>query len=403
MLRQFTFKNFRSYKSETTFDLQAASLPEFPESVLYGGESRRRGTGTLPVSVIYGPNGGGKSNVLSALACLISAVVDPVLQLRKNRTDVFQYTVPCEPFLLDDSSCRKPTEFQIYFLRGNAEYRYRLSLFREEVLEESLQWRSVGGKATGVLFRRENGKVTPGASLRRKTSTNVNPKMPYLSFLAINYDLPKINDVQDWFQSCILRNYADYPCLDTSLLLDPGIRRQCIASLNDIGINLSGCRYDHAGRQFYTQRSLGGKTRELRLSEESDGTQKLIRVLPAVHLAISRGALLSVDEMDAMLHPKLLRYIVSLFTDPRVNTRGAQLLFTSQDVSTMKNTVFRRDEIWFSSVNERNESELYSLYDIRREDHQHVNNTAAYDKQYLEGRYGADPYLKNVQTEEGWK
>ena len=62
----------------------------------------------------------------------------------------------------------------------------------------------------------------------------------------------------------------------------------------------------------------------------------------------------------------------------------------------MKNDLFRRDEIWFAACNEKRESELYSLYDIRREDHQRVKNTAAYDKQYLEGRYGADPYLKNM-------
>ena len=66
------------------------------------------------------------------------------------------------------------------------------------------------------------------------------------------------------------------------------------------------------------------------------------------------------------------------------------------DMTTMKNTVFRRDEIWFAAENERHESEIYSLYEIRRENNERVNSTAAYDKQYLEGRYGADPYLTNI-------
>lgn len=47
-------------------------------------------------------------------------------------------------------------------------------------------------------------------------------------------------------------------------------------------------------------------------------------------------------------------------------------------------------------MDENHSSQVYSLYEIRREDNERVNNTAAYDKQYLEGRYGADPYLQNM-------
>ncbi len=102
------------------------------------------------------------------------------------------------------------------------------------------------------------------------------------------------------------------------------------------------------------------------------------------------------------MHPKLLRYIIGLFKNKNINIHGGQLLFTSQDMTTMKNTVFRRDEIWFAALNENHESEIYSLYEIRREDNERVNSTAAFDKQYLEGRYGADPYLSNMLAEENW-
>lgn len=56
-----------------------------------------------------------------------------------------------------------------------------------------------------------------------------------------------------------------------------------------------------------------------------------------------------IDELDAKLHPKLLRYVISLFKNRKVNRNGAQLLFTTHDMATMKNTVFRRDEIWFAA------------------------------------------------------
>ena len=103
-----------------------------------------------------------------------------------------------------------------------------------------------------------------------------------------------------------------------------------------------------------------------------------------------------IDELDAKLHPKLLRYVIMLFKNPAVNKHGAQLLFTSHDMSTLKNTVFRRDEIWFASEDEQHQSKIYSLSDIRQTDNTRIKNTAAYDKQYLEGRYGAAPYLSNM-------
>lgn len=100
-------------------------------------------------------------------------------------------------------------------------------------------------------------------------------------------------------------------------------------------------------------------------------------------------------------YEKIIRNLVSFYIK-KINKYGAQLLFTSHDIATMKNTVFRRDEIWFAALDENHSSQVYSLYEIRREDNERVNNTAAYDKQYLEGRYGADPYLQNMLSGGEW-
>jgi AAA15 family ATPase/GTPase len=89
------------------------------------------------------------------------------------------------------------------------------------------------------------------------------------------------------------------------------------------------------------------------------------------------------ERYDSKLHPKLLRYIIMLFKNPDISKNGAQLLFTSHDISTMKNDVFRRDEIWFAANNEEESSEIYSLYEIRKEDNTRIKSTAAFDKQYL--------------------
>lgn len=402
MLCQFSFRNFKSYKNETIFDFQAETIPEFSDTLL-GGD---KGGKVLPVSVVYGPNGGGKSNLLRALSCLITTVAKPVSDLEKTRQHfILQQEVACEPFLFDEDSRNLPTEFEIFFRQNGNEYRYNLSLKSDEIEAESLYWRAIGGKRTGTVFKRNGSDITLGPSMNKSSiNRSVNPKMPYLSFLAINYNISMIADVQNWFESCIIRNYA-HPKTDTTLMVsdDADVQEYMIRALNDMGIDLAGYRFDEEQGQLYTQRSINGKTYELNFLDESEGTKKLIAALPVLLLALKEGRLVIIDELDAKLHPKLLRYVVAMFKNPALNRRGAQLLFTSQDMTTMKNTVFRRDEIWFAAENAAHESEIYSLYEIRREDNERVNNTAAYDKQYMEGRYGADPYLTNMLSGGDWQ
>lgn len=401
MLCQFSFQNYKSYKSETTFDFQATAIPEFSDSLL----TSDKGSALLPVGVIYGPNGGGKSNLLLALSSLISTVVKPIHDLEKSRQDVIiQQRVGYTPFLFDEESRNQPTEFEIFFRQGKNEYRYYLALLNDEVVSESLYWRAIGGKKTGTVFERERSEIVLGSKINKASiNRSVNPKMPYLSFLAINYDIPIVAEVQSWFESCIIRSYAN-PIVDRQIMIsrDEIVRKRIIWALNDMGIDMTGYRFDEEERQLYTQRTVNGKLYELCFDDESDGTKKLIAALPVILLALQEGRLVIIDELDAKLHPKLLRYIISLFKNKKLNTKGAQLLFTSHDMTTMKNTVFRRDEIWFAVSDVNHESEIYSLYEIRREDNKRINNTAVYDKQYLEGRYGADPFLSNMLTGGDW-
>lgn len=402
MLCQFSFQNYKSYKSETTFDFQATSIPEFSDSLLIGS----KGSALLPVGVIYGPNGGGKSNLLLALSSLISTVVKPIHDLEKSRQNVIiQQRVGYEPFLFDEESRTQPTEFEIFFRQGKNEYRYYLALLEDEVVSEALYWRAIGGKKTGTVFERDRSEIVLGSKINKSSiNRSVNPKMPYLSFLAINYDIPMIAEVQNWFESCIIRSYAN-PVVDQQIMIsrDEKVRKRIIQALNDMGIDMTGYRFDEDEKQLYTQRTINGKAYELCFADESDGTKKLIAALPVILLALQEGRLVIIDELDAKLHPKLLRYVISLFKNRELNTKGAQLLFTSHDMTTMKNTVFRRDEIWFAASDENHESEIYSLYEIRREDNERINNTAAYDKQYLEGRYGADPFLSNMLAGGDWE
>ncbi len=401
MLCQFSFQNFKSYKEETTFDLQATSISEFEESLI----KQEKCSNLLPVSVIYGPNGGGKSNLLQALACLITTVVNPIRDLGNTREDIIiQQRFFAKPFMYDVETIEEPIEYLIFFRKGNYEYRYYLATLKDEIFAETLDRKTIGGKKPAQIFYREGEVITLGPTLSKEgVNTKVNEKMPYLSFLAINYNIPVIAEVQEWFESCIIRSYGN-PLVEMEVMFseNANVKKQIVTLLNDMGIDIEDYRFDNEEKELFLKRTIEGKPYELSLSEESDGTRKLIAALPAILIALQEGRLVIIDELDAKLHPKLLRYVISLFKNPKVNKNGAQLLFTSHDMSTMKNTVFRRDEIWFAALNEKRSSEIYSLYEIRREDNERVKSTAAFDKQYLEGRYGADPYLQNMLSGGDW-
>lgn len=404
MLCQFTFKNFKSYKNETVFDMQAVSSQGFTDSLLKSGDDSKT---YLPVSVIYGPNAGGKSNVLDALNCVNALVMKPIL-IFKNKV-IKKAKVEWTPFLFDDASRNEPTGFELYFRpNNNYEYRYVLKISNEKIIEEYLYRRKIGTRSRiATIFERDSNGIKLGANINKASiNIEVNDQMPYLSFLYINYKLDPVILAVEWFEKCIMRNYAN-PDAERHLIIGEGdsFKTKLIGLMNDVGINISNFEFiekspDDNSVDIIFEHTVNKKKYQLNINQESDGTQKLFNVLPLVIIALSEGRLLVFDELDAKLHPKLLKFIIMLFKNPEINTQNAQLLFTSHDISTMKSSVFRTDEIWFACKLDDESSDLYSLYEMRDESGNHIQPSAAFDKQYLEGRYGADPYFQNMMD---WK
>ena len=397
MLTQFTFKNYKSYKDETILDFQAVSGQGFSESLLSDGFRNDY----LPVAVIYGPNGGGKSNALEALSTLIHLVTSPIFAIRGTFNQLAPTIVP---FLFNDTSAKEPIEFEVFFQPGDEyEYKYTIHILNSKIVNEELYRRKLinNGRITKLFVRDENS-IELGASINKKTiNRDVNDKMPYLSFLAANYNIESINSAAQWFEQCGIINYS-IPNMENRFLWlgEKNFKEKLIQLLNDTGVNISDIikieNEDKSEAHMYFEHTVNNNKYRLHLDLESNGTKKLFSLLPYVMKALNEGRLLIVDELDAKLHPKLLKYIIMLFKNPEINKKKAQLVFTSHDVSTMKSSVFRTDEIWFAYKKEDESSDLYSLYELRDENGNHIGPHTAFDKQYLEGRYGADPYLKNM-------
>lgn len=396
MLCQFTFRNFKSYKEETVLDFQATSGGTFQDSLLCDS--------FLPVAVIYGPNAGGKSNVLKALNYVYTLVMRPIIVIRNPQSNNL-WDVECKPFLFDEYSRNSPSEFELFFRSDEVyEYRYTVSVLDGHILSESLYRKKIGAKGQpAMLFERSGSDVVLGASLRKSSiNTGVNDSMPYLSFLAVNYRLEPIDTAIIWFEKCCMKNYAN-PFSEIRLFLrnDDDFKKKLITLMNETGVTIHDFQIQNEGDERVTitfQHKIDDKIYPLDIAQESDGTQKLFNVLPLVMIALSEGKLLVFDELDAKLHPKLLIFLIKLFKNKEINRHNAQLVFTSHDVSSMRSTVFRTDEIWFACKNTDESSDLYSLYELRDEHHNHISPSAAFDKQYLEGRYGADPYFQSMMN-----
>ena len=103
-----------------------------------------------------------------------------------------------------------------------------------------------------------------------------------------------------------------------------------------------------------------------------------------------------VDELNAILHPLLVRNFILTFLNPEVNVNHAQLIFTTHDTWQLSNQLLRRDEIWFTEKDDMGLSSLYSLADFIDEDGSRIRKDESYEKNYLLGKYGAIPSLKTI-------
>ena len=135
---------------------------------------------------------------------------------------------------------------------------------------------------------------------------------------------------------------------------------------------------------------------EIPLGMESAGTLKMFALYPELQEVLEKGSVFFIDELNARLHPLLVRNFLLTFLNPEINTNHAQLVFTTHDTWQLSNQLLRRDEIWFVEKDERGVSTLYSLADFVDEAGSRIRKDESYEKNYLIGKYGAIPTLKSI-------
>ncbi|MBQ9614683.1 MAG: AAA family ATPase, partial [Lachnospiraceae bacterium] len=272
MLSQFSVKNYKSIKDEMTFDMQAVAISEHTDRVIHANNNES----ILPVAAIYGPNGGGKSNVLQALHSLELKVLRPLYATEvdvQSRLRVRNYEIV--PFAFNEDSKNSPTEFEVFFMTEKAEYRYILHVLAEKILYESLSMRKVETNRTTEIFERENGKISMGDGFGRlKVSQDISDTLPLLSYLGITYRKNEVvDDCISWFENGIrFLNYGSpMQELRFAIANSADIKELILNMIREMDLDIEDFKVEkreNGDIHVYTRHNVSGNVYEINLEEE---------------------------------------------------------------------------------------------------------------------------------------
>lgn len=421
MLIQFNFKNFKSFRDEVSLDLSATKITEHEDHVVDIANDK-----LLKVAAIYGANASGKSNVYDAFDYMTYYVSesfkfgDEDENRRKKEADYLKVT----PFLFDDNSRNEETTFEVFYVDNSENtgkiYQYGFSLKADEVVEEWLYSKAKTARNNyRTVFYRKKGEELEMNGFSRSHVENIKASLNKESLivsLGAKLRVAKLKKVRDWFLNNDIIDFGD-PAENffRSRVLPDGFIDSKEVQENVVKYFAS---FDEAIQDFeveelppedekdmsksYTidalHRKVGSKEMaSIPLKQESSGTLKMFALYPSLKDVLDNGGTLFVDELNARLHPLLVRNIILTFLSPEINTQNAQLVFTTHDIWQFSNELLRRDEIWMVNKNIDGVSDLYSLAEFKDEEGNKVRRDEALAKNYLTGNYGAIPALKPMK------
>lgn len=399
MLIQFNFKNFKSFRDDTSLDMTATSITEHPYNLINSGDEKY-----IKVAAIYGANASGKSSVIEAFNFMNNWIIYSFKKASDN-----EY-IPFKRFAFDNDTQKEPAEFEVFFKYNNKEYQYGFSLDNKKVIEEWLYLKKENSKDKyTTLFERADGKIDCDSKLLKGAEnfiSMVEDKTLFLSIIS-NAKIPYAKDVFNWFLMSFTIDYGKIASesiltqIPTPELEDEEYKQKLVEFLKCIDINIEDIfvekpKNESEKYKIYTKHLMKDKKTyyNLPISEESSGTQKIFRLFYYLKNSLDMGFPLFIDELDAKLHPLLLRYILTMFHDENINKNGAQLIYVTHDNYTLTKDIFRRDQIWFVEKDSDSVSHLYSLAEYKSEDDKKVRKDASYNKDYLLGKYGSVPILR---------
>lgn len=421
MLIQFNFKNYKSFRDEVSLDLSATKITEHESHVVDIANDK-----LLKVAAIYGANASGKSNVYDAFNFMTYYVSESFKfgGEEDSRRKTENSYLKAATFLFDEKSRDEETTFEVFYV-DNAEntgkiYQYGFSLKEDEVVEEWLYSKAKTARNNyRTIFYRKKGEELEMNGFSKSHVENMKAslnKETLIVSLGARLRIDKLKKVRDWFMNNEIldfgdpaENYVRSRVLPEDFIDSKEVQENVVKYFTSFDEVIQDFNVEELQQETEKDTGKGYKIDTLHkmldsqklapipLKFESSGTLKMLSLYPSLKHVLDHGGTLFIDELNARLHPLLVRNIILTFLSPVINTQNAQMIFTTHDVWQFSNELLRRDEIWLVNKNREGVSELYSLADFKDEDGNKVRRDKALAKKYLTGTYGAIPALKPME------
>ncbi len=422
MILEFSAKNYRSIKDEITLKFEASTSIKDP---IEHGFTMLGNTKVLNSMAFYGANSSGKTNVFMAVSLMKRMVIQSV-KLNDNER------LPFDPFLLS-ARVQCPTKFEIVFIDNGDKITYGFTYTKEKIVSEWL-YAKFPRKSLKKLLERDKDRIVideqnyiEGASIKDGT-VPLNSNRLFVS-LAAQLGGVMSKRIIEWFRSKIMvisglhdDIYSQYTkkslhnnekkkagILDLLSSMDLGFTEVTTRLLDIDSLEASNSLPSVIIRQMrdnppisafsthkiYNEQGDVVGTTEFDIEErESSGTNKLFNLAGPIMDSLVKGATLLIDELDAQMHPLISRRIVKIFNSDLSNNHGAQLIFTTHDTNMLMKPLLRRDQIMFVEKSNTEVTKVTPMLDIKLESGHKPRTDSNYEKNYLEGKYGAIPYLQ---------
>jgi AAA15 family ATPase/GTPase len=428
MIISFFVENWMSFRDSVSFSMIASRERQHRDRLPKVGKYDTR---VLPVAAIYGGNASGKTNFFKALNFAKMLVV------KGTQPDSH---LAVEGFRLDNASIDKPSRFVFELLIEETIYEFSFSVNRKSILEEKLV--VIKSTSERVLYARRSGTIEFDELLKKDQFLKFAFKGTRDNQLfltnSVSQKVDNFRPIYDWFKDTLdlvapdsrfepFEQFIDdghplyatmnemLPQLDTGIAhlggeeipfenipLPDAVKMMLQEEVKEgMPIRLMSDKNDHfvftrkngeliAKKLVTYHPKTDGTEAKFEIRQESDGSQRVIDLLPAFLELAAPGSkkVFVIDEVDRSLHTLLTRRLLEAYlASCSANTRS-QLLLTTHDVLLMDQHLLRRDEMWVAERNPKGLSTLVSFAEYKD-----VRYDKDIRKSYLQGRLGGIPRI----------
>ena len=419
MLLEFRTKNFKSFKEEMVFKMTPAQKIKGLEYSLIKKNAKNKEYKALPTAVIYGPNSSGKSNIISAIEVFRAIVLRGNIKDTENNSNLNVAIDRLSIIPNIESNEDDPVYFYIKFITENLLIEFSLKFkigkfmrmdYDREILEEELK---INDKL--IYNRSDKINIKNIDSIKEYLIENFkeeivesiyegnvdNKELFFNVFFKTLYSKKIFDIIYNWFENNLEIIYRSDRVHSAPVLSQADASKKFyVDKIIDKVAKRFGTISDNIAYPISEKKDeikpvslikSKNDNKGIVISSEvfeSLGTVRLMDIFPMIYIAIKKGNILIVDELDISLDPMAIMNIIIIFQNDEINKKGAQLIFNTHNPIFLNKNLLRRDEIKFIEKKE-NSSIHYSLSDFGTTGEKGVRKEESYMKNYFINKYGA--------------